>query len=90
MTKESQLIAERAAIDRLHVAGEVPPLGSELIMREMVPGQSYLITRQGQGPSLVISTLRPSTSQERKNSRDGETYFHASILTTSMIFRREA
>ena len=90
MPKECKLIAERPTIRSFQVSGEIPPFGTELVVSEMIPRKSHVITRDSYGPSLIIDILARSRSDEEGYGKTEYDYLHTSILIESMIFPREA
>ena len=89
MAKKRELITKGSAIRRFNVASEIPPFGPELVVRQMILRQSYRMAGQGDGPPLLIRILGPGPSNGQNNQAWNHP-FHASILTASIIFRREA
>src|SRR6202030_854877 len=79
---------------RFHVAGEIPPFGPVLVVREMIPRKGYFVPGQGDSPSFIIHILCSRRSRGHSHGRaKGEAIhysFHASILTASIMFRRAA
>jgi hypothetical protein len=67
MAKKCDLITKGAAICGFHVASEIPPFGPELVVRQMILRQRYMIAGQGDGPSFLIHTRRPGLSDGQNN-----------------------